>query len=615
MTSGHNTRMEPSDSRAVAALTYGLSRCEALVSPCVEDEGERWQQAGAVGVFLLSGLAAALACPLVAMTAGGLPAGASLAVVAGLFFVAAAALAASGRLETVVGFTMACATALVAGLAMIDGGIASPLLFLLAIGPLQASIAGRRRRALTAAAGACLALAGVAAASLAGFCAQVIDPGATAPIAMALLIAYAALGGASVRRTAPAPARNEAPAADTSLSDLIAHALKPATLTLLPGGTDVLVSSEAGGHLSISAGRRRIEVLLERVHVTDRVVLLQTVDGVRSGTPRAHCEVRVRAGADAGQWRRVTLDFAAARGAAGVPAAIHAVLRESEVAQAELSQLQEALEQARSASESKSSFLATVSHELRTPLNAIIGFADLLDMEFFGGFESSQQKEYVGLIRQSGQHLLSVVNSLLDMSKIEAGRYELFLEPFRGAELITAAADMMRAEAEKKGLTLDVRAECGDATLVADRRACQQMLINLLANAIKFTETGIVTLESRVEADSFVFAVADTGIGIPQDAIGRLGRPFVQISSGLSRQYEGTGLGLSLVKGLSELHHGSMQITSEQGLGTMVAVRLPLNASTGGEDLRNPTENVVALTHARKTANASTHSSSTRRIA
>lgn len=262
-----------------------------------------------------------------------------------------------------------------------------------------------------------------------------------------------------------------------------------------------------------------------------------------------------------------------------------------------------ALARANETSAAKTQFLAAVSHELRTPLNAIIGFSDILHQEFFGGFETPRQKEYVGLIRESGEHLLSIVNTLLDVSKIEAGRYELVHEPFAVDDVLKAAGDTVRGEAERKGLRLDVRMTGGIA-VEADRRACHQMLLNLLSNAVKFTEEGVVSASASVNNGMLELMVCDTGIGIAAPDLARLGRPFTQVSAGLARRYGGTGLGLSLVRGLAELHGGTLTLRSEPNFGTEAMVSIPLDCAHRSDEAPPETENIVALSHARPKANS-----------
>ena len=221
----------------------------------------------------------------------------------------------------------------------------------------------------------------------------------------------------------------------------------------------------------------------------------------------------------------------------------------------------------------KTSFLRSITHELRTPLNAIIGFSDMLKSELFGPM-GSRYKEYSELIHESGTLLLDLINDILDMSKIEAGRFELSLENFRIGEAVETAARLLKAKAEQNGLTLHV--ETLDAAPVrADKRAVKQILLNLMSNAIKFTPRGgSVCVSSRDTGDRVVLSVTDTGVGIPVSDLPRLGRPFEQATQDASLAKAGTGLGLALVRSLAQLHGGDLAIESVVGRGTTVTVTL-----------------------------------------
>jgi PAS domain S-box-containing protein len=235
-------------------------------------------------------------------------------------------------------------------------------------------------------------------------------------------------------------------------------------------------------------------------------------------------------------------------------------------------EVNKARETAESANRTKSRFLATMSHELRTPLNAIIGFSDMLKSELFGPM-GARYKEYAELIHESGSLLLDLINDILDMSKIEAGKFELALETFNAGEAVEAAARLLKAKAEQNGLTLIV---AGDpAPVSADKRAVKQILINLLANAIKFTPRGgEIIVTSAVAGDKVVLTVADTGVGIAPEDLPRLGRPFEQATQDAALANAGTGLGLALVRSLAQLHGGELSIDSTVGRGTTVTVTL-----------------------------------------
>ncbi|MBK3734393.1 PAS domain-containing sensor histidine kinase, partial [Azospirillum brasilense] len=241
--------------------------------------------------------------------------------------------------------------------------------------------------------------------------------------------------------------------------------------------------------------------------------------------------------------------------------------------------------QAEMANRAKSEFLANMSHELRTPLNAIIGFSEILDSEFFGAL-NERQKSCAKDIHDSGKHLLDIVNAVLDMSKIEAGRYELSEEMIDPCEAVAQCLTMVRDRAADNGVDLRNGVTGGLPAIWVDRRAFKQVLLNLLSNAVKFTpEGGSVTLAARVEEDgALALSVADTGVGIPKAFMEHLFQPFRQADNSASRQFEGTGLGLSISKNFMELHGGSLTCDSTLGAGTVMTLRLPAERVMKPED-------------------------------
>jgi two-component system cell cycle sensor histidine kinase PleC len=233
---------------------------------------------------------------------------------------------------------------------------------------------------------------------------------------------------------------------------------------------------------------------------------------------------------------------------------------------------------AEEANQTKSKFLANMSHELRTPLNAIIGFSEIMGSGMFGALGSEKYQEYCHDILTSGHYLLEVINDILDMSKIEAGRMKLDLEPLDLSKTLAESLRVVSGRAYDKRLTLDADIEKNIA-MVADRRATKQILVNLLSNAVKFTpEGGKVAVRSLLLEDRIVLVIADTGIGIPPQSLARLGRPFEQVESQLSKTYHGSGLGLAIARSLAHLHGGSMRLRSKLGTGTVVRVTLPRTA-------------------------------------
>ncbi len=250
-------------------------------------------------------------------------------------------------------------------------------------------------------------------------------------------------------------------------------------------------------------------------------------------------------------------------------------------------ELAEAMRAAEAADRIKSAFLATMSHELRTPLNSIIGFTGIV-LQGLAGPLNPEQTRQLGMVRSSARHLLELISDVLDISKIEAGQLEVRAKSFDLRESLERVVALVRPMAEKKALGLDLLIAPGIADMVSDRRRVEQILLNLLNNAIKFTERGGVTLTAdRVEASaggpsatSVCLRVEDTGIGIRSDNLGKLFQPFHQIDSGLTRQHEGTGLGLAICRRLSALLGGGIVATSEWTIGSTFTVTLPLQRSS-----------------------------------
>jgi two-component system, cell cycle sensor histidine kinase DivJ len=327
--------------------------------------------------------------------------------------------------------------------------------------------------------------------------------------------------------------------------------------------------------------------LLEHIHVADRPAFLKAISDAATSTRAIVASLRLRTGMAVSKsgaepsfrWiemraRRFTAEANDQTNADRVVS----IFRDVNDAKQRQSDVDAARAAADEASIWKNQFLANVSHELRTPLNAIIGFSEILADAELTPSDAAKQREYAAIIEKSGHHLLSVVNSILDMSKIQSGAFDIRPEPFALPPLIDLCCDMVKLKASEGGVEL-VRAypEKIDE-IIGDKRAYKQVLLNLLSNAIKFTpRNGRVIIKLHPDGNNVIVSVADTGIGIAANDLTNLGNPFFQAGASYDRSYEGTGLGLSVVRGLVGLHGGTISIESEIDRGTCVSVRLPLD--------------------------------------
>ena len=243
----------------------------------------------------------------------------------------------------------------------------------------------------------------------------------------------------------------------------------------------------------------------------------------------------------------------------------------------------EARDAALASNRSKSEFLANMSHELRTPLNAVIGFSDMMQNELMGPIGNPQYLSYAKDIHDSGEHLLGLINDILDLSKIEAGEMTICEETLDLGDAMKSSLKIVQPRADAGGVLIENLTPSGPLEFLGEPRKIKQILINLLSNAVKFTpEYGTVSVNTRLdEAGGYVITVSDSGIGIAPEDIEKVLQPFVQADSALSRKYEGTGLGLPLTKALIELHGGALELTSEQGVGTVATVRMPASRTVG----------------------------------
>jgi len=242
--------------------------------------------------------------------------------------------------------------------------------------------------------------------------------------------------------------------------------------------------------------------------------------------------------------------------------------------------LRNAKDTAERAYAAKSQFLANMSHELRTPLNAVIGFSEMMERQLLGPVGNDKYLEYIKGIRESGEHLLDLITDILDMSKIEAGKYELALEEFNIAKVVRLAVHMTEGRALDNAIRMNINVSNEGLKMIADRRAVMQMVLNLLSNAIKFSKkNGFINIGLYEEATHLSIKVQDNGIGIPANKLANITMPFEQAELDYTKEYEGTGLGLSITKELAEIHGGSLGIESTIDVGTLVTINLPYKAN------------------------------------
>ena len=462
------------------------------------------------------------------------------------------------------------------GACALTGGLSGPLTPW-CLAPVAAATALGRRRLLAEA--AALAVLGGAVAALAQ--AAGLEPAAPAePLRMVLsLFALGALGlGLAAGLVRFGRARDLPEGASSDLEDLLIH--QPHLMLSLNGEGEVLRAygvPPAGVTESLL-----LKGVAGLVAPADLPALADAMDSALRGGPS---ELLCAFAEDPERFIALTLRATA-------DGRLYGVLRDATAQKARETRLIEDKAAAEAQNSGKSRFLANMSHELRTPLNTIMGFSDIMKARLFGPMPA-KYGEYADLIHDAGRHLLDLINDLLDMSKIEAERFQLHLELLDARDPVAAALRLMRAQADDAGLLLRAVLPPDPVELDADSRALKQIALNLLSNAVKFTPRGgLVTVTLEAHDDHMELTVADSGVGISKEDLKRIGRPFEQ--AGDTRQKaRGTGLGLSLVRGLAELHGGEMIIESTLGEGTSVLVRLP--GVITAESADRPSAQVIAF--------------------
>jgi cell cycle sensor histidine kinase DivJ len=496
---------------------------------------------------------------------------------------------------------------LVVVVAMNTGGIESFATIWLVVVPLEAALSASCRLVAFASA---LALSCAALLIAAGYLDMLpgseISPTLRA-ILMGLGVASAALYAAGLAFGAESLARTSVALLNVeedryrllarNMSDVISRHRRNGAVQFISPASETL--------LGVPVARLLGHGLFDRVHVGDRPAYLTALSDAARGGEAGSVEFRLRRdlsrGGERGQVDFIWVEMRcrpleqAWQAATSPEAEVVAVMRDVTDRKIQEQALDLARSDAEQADAAKTRFLATMSHELRTPLNAIIGFSEMIVQEDTLMLDAARRKEYAQLINDSGQHLLSVVNSILDMSKMESGNFEISPEMFAPRAALVGCCNLLALKARENGIDLVTRAPHDLPDMTGDPRAFKQIMLNLVANAIKFTErSGKVTVSADVEGPRLVLRVSDTGVGIAAEDLKLIGAPFFQAGKTYQRRHEGTGLGLSIVKSLVGLHSGEMTVQSKIDEGTTVTVTLPLAFTAPA--IRQPSTNIATLT-------------------
>lgn len=590
-----------SGTRTGDLLEAAAERCQRLVNRAVTDAAARKKQGRLIGLllgspFLIASLFAILLAPAIGLPATLTAAAAAFAVP----FLLAALVMLTGRAGLAGIATLAFGAAALTAIVAAAGGLASPAALVLAALAFEAGWVNRTRVAVFTglAAGVAALLAQLLLAQ--PLLAQHFTPGTASAVHWLIPLVYLAFVLPRVGAWLD-DYREARPDERHALEDIV----EAVVLRMDFAGEVAEASAQARRILGLAPELLLSSGLFDRVHVADRVGYLYALADLRDREGFRRVEARIRVPGAAGDadrdFRPFVIDMMR-------PAAddrlITMLLRQAD-ASAQAADAADAIERVEVA---KNRMLAAVSHELRTPLNSIIGFSDLMLHGLAGNFADARQKEYVGLVKESGSHLLSLVNSILDVSRLEAGAFNARPEPFRFEDAVEMCRSMLAQQAREKGIALVTQIPSEIGEIHADKRAVKQMLINLICNAIKFTPNGgSVTVGAKRSGSHLHFWVADTGIGITRHDLARLGQPFVQVDNDYTRSFEGAGLGLSLVKGLVALHQGSMSIDSEPDHGTTVNIDLPVEQLVSNAPLGHAIELAEILAMAGKRSKEAPH--------
>ncbi|WP_440638756.1 PAS domain-containing sensor histidine kinase [Bradyrhizobium sp. PUT101] len=498
----------------------------------------------------------------------------------------------TGRYEGAHVLSSLALVGLIMAVAVTTGGIQSFAAVWLVVVPLEAALSASRR---------VVAFASLLALSCAGMLILIGQLGwlpveepsaAERGVLMALGVASATLYAAGLAFGAESLARTSVAllSREEERYRLLARNMSDVISRHQPNGAVQFISPAVEAMLGVQVAQLLGHGLFDRVHVADRPAYLTALSDAARGDVGS-VEFRLRrepVGSERGEvdfiWvemrcRPLDPDLGRQHTDRDSTREVEVVAVMRDVTDRKL--FEQALDQARSAAEAadaaKTGFLATMSHELRTPLNAIIGFSEMIAQEQSLMLGAAQRKEYAQLINDSGQHLLSVVNGILDMSKMESGNFEIASEPFAPRASLLHCCNLLALKARENGIDLITDAPQDLPVMTGDPRAFKQIVLNLVANAIKFTERGgQVSVSAAVSGSQLTLRISDTGVGIAPDDLKRIGARFFQAGRTYQRRHEGTGLGLSIVKSLVALHLGELTVQSRLGEGTAVTVKLPL---------------------------------------
>ncbi|MGB2598285.1 MAG: PAS domain-containing sensor histidine kinase [Pseudolabrys sp.] len=557
-------------------LTPVWSYVDALVHPVAQQDALTAARHRAFIAPRLLGSLAALASFPVYVVIRGVPTALEVGVFAWLTapILIVYYLSHTGRYERAHLLSALALTALAALVALCTGGIGSFAAVWLVVVPVEAALSASRRIVALATALALTAAGLLLLLGAGGYLPHALTSPDQQSTLAALGIVSATLYAAGLALGAELLVRTGASLlhAEEDRHRLLAHSMTDVVIRHGRNGSVLSAPQAAESIVGVKASELLGNGLFDRVQVADRPAYLAALADAASLNEERSLELRIRCGA--GQFRWVDMRCLPRESGAGEREVI-AVLRDISERKSQDRAIETARAESERADAAKIRFIATMSHELRTPLNAIIGFSDMLTNESLD-LDPPRRLEYAKLINDSGHHLLSVVNGILDVSKMENGNFEITPEPFTPAPAIESCADLLALKAQDAGIELTMRIAPDLPDVAADRRAFNQILINLISNAVKFTPRGgRVTVSARCDGPKLAVTVEDTGVGIGESDLPRLGEAFFQGRASYDRRHDGTGLGLSIVKGLVHLHGGEVDIKSRLGEGTRVTVRLP----------------------------------------